>query len=113
MGDNVTEEFAIINAFSGIQKRSPFNILSSQDIEQIIKTLEPFGAYRPYLFAALIFIADCVKDVNFLKNPKQIIYELIRHQEHFQRKNKISTDIGLTPLLKDFYFQKYNQTVDE
>jgi hypothetical protein len=108
MGDNVSEEFALINAFSAFQKRYPFNILTSQDIDKIIKTLEPFGDNRPYLFAALIFISDCVKDANFLKNPQQIIYELIKHQEHFQRKNNISVDKSVTPLLKDFYFKNFN-----
>lgn len=108
-GNEVSEEFAIKNAFSGIQQRFPFNTLTLMDVELIIKTLEPFGNYRPLLFSALIFTADCAKDSSFLRNPKQIIYELIRHQEHFRKKNNISDDNGVLVLLKQFYFQEYNE----
>lgn len=107
MKESVTEEFAIINAFSGIRYRYPFTILSSHDVNLIIETLEPLSEARPLLFASLIFIADIKQDASFLKNPKEIIRELISHCEHFKNQNRFFGGYNIVPLLKIVFAEKY------
>lgn len=109
MKESATEEFAIINAFDGIRQRYPFTLLSSHDVNLIIETLEPFGKARPFLFSSLIFIADIKQDSTFLKNPKEIIRELISHCEHYQNQNKYFGGNSIVPLLNMVYTEKYNK----
>ena len=84
----MAEEAILKESFRPFTQRKPFNILSENDVEVIIKTLEPCGSERYEMMALLIFIADKKRDARFLLSPENIFYEIEKF--YAEQKNKKS-----------------------
>jgi hypothetical protein len=76
------EELILKESFKPFTQRKPFNILKEDDIDFLIKALEPFGVERYQMMALLIFISDKKRDASFLLNSDSILSEIKKYYEN-------------------------------